>query len=546
MKKITRRDFLKGAAGVAAGSALFGLSSYKTPAEAFADNADGKEELYILYTNDVHAALSENIGYIGLMEAKNTLLAAGKKVLLVDCGDYIQGSSAAAMSKGSHIIEIMNLLGYDAATVGNHEFDYSVETLMERVKEANFPIVCCNVIGPDGYNLFEPYTIIESAGRKIAFIGAVTPHTLSSATPKYFEDENGKLIYSFFEGSDSTALAKQLQKNIDSAKNDGADFIIVLSHLGIVPSDAINTFTVIPKLSGVDLWLDGHSHTVMPCEHVRDADGKDVPVSQTGTRLSNIGLAHIAPDGTISTQLVDDSGVSKLLRDITDEINAQLGEKVGHSDYGLYITDENDSTIRLVRSYETNLGDFCADAVKALTGADIAVVNGGGIRVNIPAGDITYNDLFSVLPFANELSVRQVKGSVILDMLELSVHALPQEYGGFLQVSGISFTADTSIPTPVVRDDSGMLEAIIGERRVSEVYVGGEELDPDADYTLASLNFILINHGSGYNMFDDSPIILESGPVDSQAACTYIRDFLDGEIPDDYENPLGDGRIVIA
>ena len=546
---ISRRDFLKGAAAAAAGGALFGLSS----APAFAEEAaaDGKQEVYILYTNDVHCGVDDHLGYVSLMTAKAQLQALGKNVLLFDSGDFIQGDLIGTISKGKYIVDIMNLAGYDAVTVGNHEFDYGLDNLFELVKGLDPHVVCCNMTGPDGGNVFDGYCMLDAGGWKLGIVGCTTPTTLTSSTPKFFQDDEGNFIYDFCYDTTGDRLAEAVQMSIDAAKAEGAEKIIVLGHIGVDPENTGNNIyadlqsnILIGKTEGIDLFLDGHSHTQMPMELVAGKDGHEAVLTQTGTKLAKIGVAVLSPDGSITSRLVDDAGMKDLINEIEEDMNDDLSKVIATAEYPLYITDANDSSTRLVRKMETNLGDFCADAVLAACNADAAFVNGGGVRVDLPAGEITYGDLINVNPFGNQICVRNVTGAELLDALELSASQLPAEFGGFLQVSGISYTIDTSIPTPVVLDENGMFESVDGERRVKEVYIQGEPLEEEKTYSIASLSYILANGGNGYTMFHGE-FTLEAGPLDSQTLCSYAQDTLGGVIGEQYENPLGDGRIVI-
>ena len=552
-KTFSRRDFLKGSAAAAAGSALFGLMNGlggTAFAEEAAETPAGAEDLYILYTNDVHCGVDDNIGYLGLLEAKNALLGAGKNILMVDAGDFIQGGTMGAVSKGSYIVDIMNQIGYDAVTLGNHEFDYGMEVLMDRVKQLNCPVVCSNFTGPEG-EVFYPYRIFEKAGRKVAFVGATTPTTISTSSPSQFRDADGNVIYDFCNDKTGGKLIECLQKNVDAARAEGADLVVILGHIGISEKEIeddihgnVQSDKLIAGLSGVDLFIDGHSHTVMPSQLVPDKDGKEVPLTQTGTKLAYIGLAVVSASGEITTQLLDDAGLKVLLSQINTELDEELKQVVGSTEYDLVVNDPANPDTRIVRTEETNLGDLCADAMRVYCSADIGLVNGGGCRAPIAAGDITTENLLSVFPFNNELCVRSVKGSVLLDALELSVSQLPNEFGGFQQVSGISFTVNTQIESPVILDEYNQFQGVEGERRVKDVDVAGEPLDEEKYYSVATNSYILKQGGNGYTMFNDCPFILESGPSDLQALISYVQDTLGGKIGEEYENPYGAARMI--
>jgi 2',3'-cyclic-nucleotide 2'-phosphodiesterase (5'-nucleotidase family) len=241
--------------------------------------------------------------------------------------------------------------------------------------------------------------------------------------------------------------------------------------------------------------------------------------------------------------------MSEAVNDAKTDLNAKLKEVVAVTQVKLIITDPeavdaNGRPIRMVRRAETNLGDLCADAYRDQSGADIAFVNGGGIRVNIEAGDITLEDILSVHPFGNSMCVIEVTGQQILDALEWGARSVPGENGGFLQVSGLSYEIHSYIESPCKQDENAMFVGIEGERRVKNVLFNGEPIDPNATYTLASHNYMLLDNGDGYTMFDGCKVLQESVKLDNQVLIDYITGTLNGVIPADYAEPYGQGRIV--
>ena len=502
-------------------------------------------DLVILYTNDVHCGVEDNITYKGLAVAKNAIEGAGKQVLLVDCGDMVQGGIEGSLSNGMYIMDIMNELGYALAIPGNHEFDYTVPGFFALEERAQFPFLCCNLLDRDGNPVCDSYRIIEADGAKIAFVGVTTPYTIITSTPTYFMDEDGEYLYSFCQDGTGEALYAAVQKAVDDARAEGADYVILLAHLGVNATQSPYQSTdVIAHTSGIDAVLDGHSHTVMEKETVKNAEGKNVLLSSTGTKLMYVGCLTIDESGALTTKLISPGSVSDVVDSIEAEIAQELDVPVGSSDADLRITDPATGQ-RMIRSGETNFGDLSADACRASTGADVGLVNGGGIRVDIPVGEINYRKIMEARPFGSELCVVEVSGSTLLDALELSAAALPAESGGFLQVSGLSFTIDVSKESPVQKDESGMYLGIDGERRVSDVTVGGEPLDPDRIYTVAGYDNLLINMGDGYSMFRDCRIVFNDGTPDNQDLVNYIRDNLGGTVGSAYADPYGDGRITI-
>lgn len=517
-----------------------------SPEEAGAERAAAGTDLVILYTNDIHCGVDENISFKGLADIKATLEAVGKQVVLVDCGDSVQGGSIGTLSKGRYVIDIMNKLGYVAATPGNHEFDYTMDGFFALVGRAKFPYVSANFVDKDGEAVLDPYVILEADGVRIAFVGVSTPQTLTSSKPSNFMNDKGEFIYGFCQDETGEAFYAAVQSAVDAARAEGADYVFALSHLGIFSVFSPYTSSdLITHTTGIDVVLDGHSHSVIEGDIVKNAAGENVILTSTGTKLENVGCLTIGADGSFSTTLINPGPAGKLIDEINEEFDELQNKVVAHTDVDLCITDP-DTEALLIRSTETNLGDLCADAYRAISGADIAIVNGGGIRTNIPAGDITYGQIISVHPFGNELCVIEATGQEILDALELSVYKTPDIYGGFLQVSGITFTVDVSIPSSVKLDTNGMFASVGLKRRVKDVMVGDEPLDPKKTYTLASHNYNLKEKGDGYSMFADNTFLQDSVMLDNQVLINYIVDVLGGAVGEEYSDPYGQGRITVV
>lgn len=523
---------------------------------------EGSGKVMVLYTSDIHCGVDDGFGLAGLKAVRDQLESQGYETILVDNGDAIQGDSIGMMSKGEKIIELMNTLKYDVATFGNHEFDYTVPNMEELVKKADFPYISCNFT-KNGELVYDPYIIKEAGGIKIAFVGVTTPTTLRTCLPEYFQDENGKQIYGFKEGGDGEELYAAVQEAVDSARAEGADYVYIMGHMGIKATDAPWTYAdVIEHTSGIDVFLDGHSHDTEQVV-MKDKEGKDVVRTACGTKLQAIGYSELSKDeGVIDTNIWmwnNDKSVPDLLGvdneageavdKALDELKEELDVVIGKSTADLTIFDpevkNNDgSPVRMVRRAETNLGDFCPDAIRDQMDADIALVNGGSIRVDMKKGDITYGNILEVFPFNNNLIKLEVTGQQILDALEWGSRSLPDENGGFLQVSGMSYEVDVNIPSTCTEEDE-MFTGVSGERRVKNVMVGGEPIDPAATYTVAGSDFLLTGHGDGHTAFDGATVLAGSGMLDSEALITYIKDTLGGEIGSEYSDPYGDGRIRI-
>lgn len=533
---------------------MMALSGLALAEEADAAASNG---VVILYTNDVHCAIDTNIGYAGVAAYEKAYEDAGYDVLLVDCGDAVQGAAVGTLSTGEYIVDIMNEVGYDVATIGNHEFDYGMDRFNELVEMAEYPYVSANFTDLEGNTILSPYAVLEAGGYSIAFVGASTPETFSKSTPTYFQDEEGNFIYSFCGGNDGADLYAAVQAAVDGARAEGADYVVVLSHLGTEASSVPFTSTdLIANTSGIDVVLDGHSHSVWEMEIEQNKDGEDVVMSSTGTQLTALGSLTIDAEGNLATQLhtetiFQDDETAAFIDGIEAQYADTLATVVATSDVDLTIydpteTDADGNPIRLIRSQETNLGDLCADAYRAISGADIAFVNGGGIRDSIPAGDITYEQIIAVHPFGNALCVVEATGQEILDALEMSVRHVPDETGGFLQVSGLTFEVNMGVESSVVVDDADMFVEVAGDRRVQNVLVGGEPIDPEATYTLASHNYMLKSGGDGYTMFADNVLLQDEVMLDNQVLINYITESLGGVVGEEYSDPYGQGRITFV
>ena len=525
--------------------------------------AEKNGSICILYTSDVHCGVDKGFGYAGLRQVRDSLEAQGYTTLLVDDGDSIQGESIGTVSKGETVIDLMNAVGYDAAIPGNHEFDYGMEQFLSLTEKADFPYISCN-FNKEGELLFAPYVIKEAAGMKIAFVGVTTPETITSSTPKYFQNEAGEYIYGFMQDATGETLYQAVQTAVDGARADGADYVYVMGHMGNSAEAAPFTYAdVIAHTNGVDVFLDGHSHDTDQVI-MKNKDGEDVVRTACGTKLAGIGYSFISPEeGVTDTNIwtwnneISAPELLNIRNDVRDKVDAaltaleeEMGKVVARSAVTLTINDpeakdESGSPIRMIRRAETNLGDFCADAFRALSGADIAVLCGGGIRVDLEKGDVTYGDILRVNPFGNELCVIEVTGQQLLDALEWGVSAVPDQFGGFLQVSGLTYEIDVSVPSGCGKDENNMMTGVEGARRVKNVTVNGEPLDPEKNYTVAGTDYTLLDNGDGHTAFDGAAVLQKGVMLDSQVLIEYITETLGGEIGEKYADPYGDGRIRI-
>ena len=528
-------------------------------AQGAAEALEAQKDIVVLYTNDVHCAIDNNIGYAGLATYKAEM-EKDNFVVLVDAGDAIQGDTIGTVSKGEYLVDIMNEVGYDFCVLGNHEFDYGTDVLSSLLEKAKAQYLNATITYTgNGKNLLAktvPYAIERYGFLDVAFIGVSTPESITKSTPRYFM-EGDEFVYDFAAGED---LYKTVQSVVDEVREKGADFVVVISHLGVEEGSEPNRATdLIANTTGIDALIDGHSHTTAPFELIADKSGKKVVYTQTGTKLNAIGKLTITKDGSIKAELVSeaekDPEVTAFIDNLKSEYESLVNTVVAHTAVELSITDENG--VRAVRNRETAIGDLCADAYRAVADTDIAFVNGGGIRATIKKGDITTANMISVHPYGNYLCSCYATGAEILDALEHSVANTQAvaaqdgkavgESGGFLQVSGLKFTIDTSIPSSVKKDDKGLFVDVEGERKVKDVYVekDGEwvPLDPEATYTVACHNYMLQDMGDGYTMFADNQYILDNVMLDNQVIITYICDFLGGNVGEEYSAPQG--RITI-
>lgn len=518
------------------------------------------EGAVVLYTNDVHCAAD---GYSYLAAYRAQLIEDGYDVITVDAGDAIQGEAIGSTSEGAAIVDIMNTVGYDYGVPGNHEFDYGLERFLEiatgDAPEAQYEYLSSNFVDlRTDETVLAPYDIVEMNGEDVAFVGISTPETYTKSTPTYFQDENGNFIYSFSEDT----FYDTIQDAVDNARAEGADRVIAVGHLGIEgTTEGWKSTDVIANTTGIDAFIDAHSHETIAENEYANADGEMIPLTSTGTKFANFGVMTLNDDGTYTTELVSPSSVdvqssdaaASAYREVQDKVDgyneelAYLNEKLGTSEVELTINDTDD--VRRIRNGETNMGDFVADAYRTMTGADIALVNGGGIRDSIAAGDVTRKDLMDVNPWNNEMCVIRATGQQILDALEHGARMNPEECGGFLQVSGLTYEIHNYLESPVITDSMEIFQEIDGtkERRVQNVMIGGEALDPNKTYTVAGSCYTLQEQGDGFSMFQGAEVVEEEGlPVDSEMLISYFTEELGGKVTaEQYGNPLGDGRITI-
>ena len=579
-----------------------------------AANAEKSNDIVILYTNDTHAYIDGPLSFDTIGALKKNLEKQYRYVLLVDAGDHLQGTAFGSMDQGASVLKLMNKAGYDLATPGNHEFDYGMDIFLERAREAEFPYLSCNLYhqedGVRGENLLESFQAYHFGKEIVAFIGITTPETIVKSTPAYFQDENGNFCYGISGGDDGQALYDDVQFAVDAIRRAGATKVIAVGHLGDDPSSSPWTSEeVIAHVSGLDAFIDGHSHSEVSGQQILGADGEPVLLTQTGEYLNNVGIMVIDyetgeiqsdlivcedilktvknKDGTESSvvsghrltselysgpEWVNDYTISFVKNQWINKVNQKLKQKIGESQ--VILDNYAEDGTRLVRKQETNTGDFAADALYYLfdqmdMNVDAAIVNGGGIRNQAVTGTMTYKTCKDIHTFGNIACLQTVTGQQLLDALEWGARfaGSDQECGGFLQVSGIRYQIDTDWPDSTQKDGNGMwIGGPTGGYRVHDVAIYDRETDSwralelQETYRLAGYNYTLRNSGDGYNMFSSAVNVVDYVMEDYMVLANYVQAFenktvlasnspLLDKYPGfgiDYGTVNGSGRIVNA
>lgn len=470
--------------------------------------AQDTSSITIFHTNDVHGRAEKTdsqVGYARIAQLVENEKAAGKDILVLDAGDAIHGQSGANLSQGESIIKIMNQVGYDGMTAGNHDFNFGQKQLLKLKEMANFPIMGANIITKEGKNFLDDYFIKEINGKKILIMGLSTPETLYKSHPKNTEG------LTFLNPVESA-------KQIIAANRDKVDFVIALSHLG--QEGNYTSALLAEKVSGIDLIIDGHSHDK---GEMKVGNTVIVQTGEYGEALGKVVLNFTGKDFTISSSLLEPKDMENVIENLQvldiiahyqKEVDAVHSEVIGRTT--VMLEGKRD----FVRTQETNLGNLITDAILSKTGADLALTNGGGIRASIEIGEITRKNVFDVLPFGNLIAVKDVPGSAILEMLEYSVRMYPEANGGFLQAAGITFAIDkTNAPL----------------NRVHDVKIKGEKLISDKIYSLATNDFMAAG-GDGYTVLGKYPITAELVSLE-EALADYITE-IGGTVNAQIENRI--------
>ncbi len=515
--------------------ALAMMVSLSVAASAAEEDAGLEGSIVILHTNDVHGGIA---GYAKVAALKAAYEAKGAYTLLLDAGDYIQGDPTVSVSQGKTAVELMNLAGYDAATIGNHEFDYGYENFKEITKDAKFPVVAANVL-VNGKTENAHTVFTAESGEKIGVFGLSTPETATKAHPAKIQG------VTFPAGKEMFAIA---EAEIKALEAEGCDYIVCLGHLGIDDESKGNrSVDLMEAVEGIDVFIDGHSHSTL--EEVQAVAG-DKPITSTGTKLANVGVVTIDPEGEITLEnvsteeLEEDADIAARAAAIQKQIDDDYGAAFAKTE--VLLNGEKDPGNR---TEETNLGDLITDALvwgakKNGEEVDAAVTNGGGIRAPIAAGDITKKDVNTVLPFGNTLSIVKVTGAELLEALEASTHCTPTAIGGFPQVSGIEFVVETGneFKAGDLYPGSTYYKPASIER-VTITSVGGKDFDEKATYTIATNDFMAAG-GDTYYAFASASVNYDLGLPMDEVLMDYIKEELKGVVTEEaYGEPAG--RITI-
>ncbi|MBQ4514096.1 MAG: bifunctional metallophosphatase/5'-nucleotidase [Anaerolineaceae bacterium] len=532
--------------------------------EATKTNDNDEVAAVVLFTNDIHCAYEENIGFDGLALYKKQLEQVYDHVFLVDSGDAVQGSAIGVISKGQAITRMMNAVGYDVATLGNHEFDFGMEALDDIVELFEGTYVCVNFCTSDGTPIFSPGIILDAGEMQIGFVGADTPDTYTKTSIRNILDDSGQPMYDFLVDRDGSKLRGALQDNVNKLRREGADVVILLSHLGDneAVSEQFQLSNIMEGVNGIDAIFDGHTHQFFS-KTIKDKEGKEVIALQTGTKFESVGQLTIYKDGHMDAKLVEeipgsdslpmetvvrrgkerfiDPEMHAIQTEIVQSYSDILNEKIGETSFDMLV--EEDGSYTISRGQENALCELVADAYREAGKSDIGFAAAGSLRNNILKGDITYSNLLSLIPYTNEIQTISVSGQMLKDILEYSVSDLPLSSAKFPQVSGLTFTIDMSIESSVRLDDKGLFTYVDGPYRVSDIQVDGKDLDLSAEYTLTTTDYI-INGGDGFSTFRESDFVNDTMKVDNIVVKEYIVNVLGGVIPDIYREPLGRINVV--
>lgn len=489
-----------------------------------------EKSIVILYENNVHCGID---GYAKMRGLRDAIMRADTSyVALVSAGDFLQGDLAGALSTGRYIVDIMKNMGYDAVTLGNHEFDYGMPRMQELLPIIGTNVVCANLFEMGATTpMYQPYFIKQYGDKRIAFVGATTPGSMTDEAYAFY-DTDGTQLYDL-RTNDCYSLVQQAA---DKARQEGADYVVVLSHLGETePHTGVNSHKLVESTRGIDVVLDGHTHSVIPCDLVANLDNVLVPTTQTGTKFNNVGKLWISPEGKFVTTLVAKEDIpytNDAITATTDSIKKLMKnvtiEKMATTDFDLPAME---GSTWLVRHQETTIGNLISDAFRTIFDCQIGLINGGAVRSNINKGVISFGGVIAVQPNDNNMCILQVTGEELMTMLTKSTASSPGDDGSFPQVSGMKFTIHTGshTVTDVMILDKG-----------KDTY---SPLDLNATYTLCTTDYCY-NRGGMYKTLANCKLVSIEPRLSRDALRDYLKYTLKGVVPERYKNV--EGRITIV
>jgi 5'-nucleotidase / UDP-sugar diphosphatase len=481
-----------------------GLGGVGNTESASAQEAASKT-ITLLHTNDSHSKVEESqyegMGFAKLATLMEQYEKQNENTLILDAGDTFHGSPFATTSKGESIAQLFNALGYDALAAGNHDFNYGYQRLLELTGLVDFPILSANVRHEaDDTRLLDPYIIEEVDGVKVGIFGLTTPETTYKTNPKNVE------------GLTFTDPVEEAQAMVAELQSQDVDVIVALTHLGTDASSTETSIKVAEGAPGIDVIVDGHSHTTNLEKH-----GDNTLIVSAGEYTENLGVVQLKIDSSnnlIGTdadlitkeeaaemEITEDTDIRALIDSINEKNDEILSEVIGSTNVKL------DGEREQVRGGETNLGNIITDSMVSATGAEAAITNGGGIRASIQAGEITKGDVVNVLPFGNFVVTKKFSGAVIKEALEHGTSDYPNVKGAFPHVSGMTYEID--------------LHAEAGDR-VKNIKIKGEPVDLEKEYLIATNDFMAVG-GDDYTMFTDGELVNEFSALD-EILINYINE----------------------
>lgn len=505
------------------------------------------KDIIILHTNDIHGGVDNNVSLPCLAQYKKTLQSSGAQVALVDAGDALQGSALAERTKGAAVLRLMQQTGYDFMIPGRHDFDHGVKNFLDLNTQLQGGYYCINFGDKKLDQAVLPgYKLMDFSGTKVGFVGFTAPTALDDLNKANFKDAVSKASYNFGNNVDSKKIYKYLQKQINEVRSEGAKYVVLVAYTESLAGQW-SPQEIARNTKGVTCIITGGTHQCIDNLFVKSQNNKDVLVVQAGSKLQAVGKLTISKKGVPSSELLysvyaPDKAVAAAVAAERKQLAPVTRQQIGNSNVYLYSKDPG-TRKRFVGRHETNMGDFAADAYKAALGADVVLLNSGELTGELPYGTITYQSLLEAFPHEYSCCLIEATGKQILDALEMGVHLFPDEFDGFMQVAGLSYTIDTGINSSVVLDKNGNFKSVAGKYRVKNVMVGKSPLNLEKVYRVGGSSMVLKYLGHGMSMFEGCKVLQEGKLMQADAAQLYLKNKLKGQINWKYYNPYGDERI---